>query len=63
MNGTSEWNKFNLKIRDLNTLKSFKQQVFNFIRPRQSSTFKLHNPLGSKLFTRSWSQSFEGKQI
>ena len=48
----SEWNKFHWKIQDSDTLESFKKQILNIIRPGQNSTFKLHNPLGTKLLTR-----------
>ena len=37
----SEWTKLGLKIRDLATLRFFKKQVLNFIRPRQKSVFNL----------------------
>ena len=48
----SELNKPNLKIHDSDTLKYFRKQILNFIRPRQNSTFKLHNTLEMKLFPR-----------
>ena len=43
----SEWKKLDLKIRDSNTLESFKKQILNFIRPGQNSTFnyKTHREL------------------
>ena len=37
----SEWAKLGLKIRDLATLRFFKKQVLNFIRPRQKRVFNL----------------------
>ena len=39
----SEWNNSYLKI-----CVSAKKHTLNFIRPRQNSVFKLHNPLGIK---------------
>ena len=41
-----------MKICDSNFLESFKEQVFNFVKHRQSSTSKLNKPLGIKLLTR-----------
>ena len=48
----NDLDKFNMKIRDSAILESFKKQILNFIRTRQNSTFKLHNPIGIKLLTR-----------
>ena len=47
----SKWKKPDLNICDLATLESFKKQMLTFIRPRQYSTFKLHNPQEIKLQT------------
>ena len=47
----SEWNKFALKISDSVTLESFKKQILDFIRPRDNSTSKLHNPIEIKALT------------
>ena len=47
----SKWKKPDLNICDLATLEFFKKQILTFIRPRQYSTFKLHNPQEIKLRT------------
>ena len=47
----SKWKKPDLNICDLATLEFFKKQILTFIRPRQYSTFKLHNLQEIKLRT------------
>ena len=48
----SEWNKFDLNIRNSGSLNAFKKKLLNFIRPCSNSIFDIHNPLGIKLLTR-----------
>ena len=48
----SEWNKFDLNIRNSASLNTFKKMLLNFIRPSANSIFNIHNPLGIKLLTR-----------
>ena len=49
----SEWNNLDFKIRYSGSLSIFKTNLLNFIRPCANSIFKIHNPYGIKLLTRS----------
>ena len=48
----SEWNKFDLDIRNSASLEIFKKNSLNFIRPNSSNDFNINNSLGLKLLTR-----------
>ena len=47
-----EWNKLDLKIKNSESIKTFKKRILSFIRPSPNSTFNCHNPKGIKLLSR-----------
>ena len=47
-----EWNKFDLNIRNSESLNFLKNSLLKFIGPSGNSVFKCHNPRGVKLLTR-----------
>ena len=47
-----EWNKFDLNIRNSESLNVFNNSLLKFIRPSGKSVFNCHNPRGVKLLTR-----------
>ena len=44
-----EWNNLDLKIKNSESIKTFKKRILSFIRPSPNSTFNCHNPKGIKL--------------
>ena len=49
---TTEWNKFDLSIRNLTSLHIFQGRLLQFVRPIENSVFTFHNPIGIKYLTR-----------
>ena len=47
-----EWNKFDLNIRNSESLNVFKNSLLKFVRFSGNSAFNCHNPRGVKLITR-----------
>ena len=47
-----EWNNLASSIRASNSIDIFKNSLLRFVRPRGSSVYGIHNPLGLKLLTR-----------
>ena len=47
-----EWNKLDLKIKNSESIKTFKKRILSFIRTSPNSTFNCHNPKGTKLLSR-----------
>ena len=48
----TEWNKFDLNIRNSARLSAFKKNLLNFILPPANSIVDIHNPIRIKLLTR-----------
>ena len=49
---TIEWNKSDLKIKNSQSIQTFKKWILSFIRPSPNSTFNCHNPKRIKLLSR-----------
>ena len=47
-----EWSKLDRKIKNSESIKTFKKRILSFIRPSPNSTFNCHNPKGIKLLSR-----------
>ena len=47
-----EWNKLDWKIKNSESIETFKKRILSFIRPSPNSTFNCHNPKGIKLLSR-----------
>ena len=47
-----EWNKLDWKIKNSESIVTFKKIILSFIRPSANSTFNYHNPRGIKLLSR-----------
>ena len=47
-----EWNKLDRKIKNSESIETFKKRILSFIRPSPNSTFNCHNPKGIKLLSR-----------
>ena len=47
-----EWNKLDWKIKNFESIETFKKRILSLIRPSPNSTFNCHNPKGIKLL--SW---------
>jgi len=48
----SKWNDLDSRIRDLPSISSFKRAIFEFLRPKASSTYRVSNCKGLILLTR-----------
>ena len=48
----SQWNTLDSRIRDLPSISSFKRAIYDFVRPKPVSTFRLNNRPGVVLLTR-----------
>ena len=47
-----EWNESDWKIKNSESIVTFKKRILSFIRPSANSTFNCHNPRGIKLLSR-----------
>ena len=47
-----EWNKLDWKIKNSESIATFKNRILSFIRPSANSTCNCHNPRGIKLLSR-----------
>ena len=47
-----EWSKLNDQIRNIESINKFKVAILNFIRPKASSVFYIHDTNGIKLLSR-----------
>ena len=47
-----EWSKLNDQIRNIESINKFKVAILNFIRPKVSSVFDIHDTSGIKLLSR-----------
>ena len=47
-----EWNKLDSEIRNAKRYASFRKMLLNFMRSIGNSTYKIYDPLGTKLLTR-----------
>ena len=47
-----EWNKLDWKIKNSQSIETFKKRILSFIRPSPNSTFNCHNPKRIKLLSR-----------
>ena len=47
-----EWNKSGWKIKNCESIETFKKRILSFIRPSPNNTFNCHNPKGIKLLAR-----------
>ena len=48
----TEWNKLDSRIRDIPSISRFKRAMFDFLRPKGESNFKVTNNQGMVLLTR-----------
>ena len=48
----TEWNKFDLSIRNSTSLHISKGKLLQFVRPLESIVFTCHNPIGIKYLSR-----------
>ena len=48
-----EWSKLDPEIRNAETYTFFRKMLQNFLRPTGKATYKIYDPLGIKLLTRS----------
>ena len=48
----SEWNKLGPELRNSLSISKFKKGLLPFIRPKDNSVYKVHDPIGIKLLTR-----------
>ena len=46
-----EWNKLDWKIKNSESIETFKKRILSFIRPSLNSTFDWHNPKAIKLLS------------
>ena len=46
-----EWNKLGWKIKNSESIETFKQKILSFTRPSPNSTFNCHNPKGIKVLS------------
>ena len=47
-----EWGNFSEELRNIDSIKTFKLSILNFVRPRENSVFAVHDISGFKLLTR-----------
>ena len=47
-----EWNKLDWKIKNSESIETFKERILSFIRPPPNSTFNCHKPKGINLLSR-----------
>ena len=47
-----EWGNFSEELRNIDSIKTFKLSILNFVRPRENSVFAVHDISGLKLLTR-----------
>ena len=46
-----EWGNLNKELRNIDSVKTFKLSILNFVRPRENSVFAVHDINGLKLLT------------
>ena len=47
-----EWGNLSEELRNIDSIKTFKLSILNFVRPRENSVFAVHDINGLKLLTR-----------
>ena len=47
-----EWNKLDWKIKNSESIETFKKRILSFIRSSPNSTFNCHSPKGIKILSR-----------
>ena len=46
------WGNLSDKLRNIDSMNTFKSSILNFVKPRENSVFAVHNVNGVKLLTR-----------
>ena len=46
------WGNLSEELRNINSINTFKTSIINFVRPRETSVFEVHDIKGVKLLTR-----------